>query len=97
MLAHHAGNMIIDDNHFIDMAEPLLGKHAHGGRTATNAHTRFLCAINNRRLASLHHHARAAIDAKFYRLAIAHGEKRFAGHRALALGTAGKMPHAAQG
>ena len=96
MFAHDAGNMIVDHDHLVGMAEPLLGKHAHGSGAAADAHARLLLAIDNWRLTGLHHKGRAVIDSKLHRLAIAHGQERLAGNRSLAFRAAGKVAHAAE-
>ena len=43
MLGQDAGDVIVDDDHFIDMRLPLLGEHADRRRAAADPHARFLC------------------------------------------------------
>ena len=96
MLAEHAGDVVVDHHDLIDLALPLLGEHADGGRAAADPHPLFRHAVDDRRIAGLHHHGGAAIDGQFHRLAIGEIHQRVAGDAAFLLGAAGQMMHAAE-
>ena len=49
MFGEDAGDMIIDDDDFIDMRLPLLGEHADRRRTAADPHAGFLNTVDHRR------------------------------------------------
>ena len=71
MLGEHAGDVVIDDDHLVDLAVPLLGEHADRGRAAADPHALFRDAVDDRRLAGLHDDRGAAVDREFDRLAVA--------------------------
>src|SRR5579862_970852 len=97
MFGENAGDVVVDDNHVVDFAEPLLGKHADGGRAATNAHALFADSIDDRRLAGLHDDGGAFVDREFDGLAVAEIEQRLTGDCTLVSAAAGKMADAAKG
>src|SRR6516165_10395771 len=97
MLAEHAGDVVIDDHHFIDFAAPLPGEHSDGRRAATDPHALFGHAIDNGRMTRLDHDGRAAINGKLDRLAVGEIHQRVAGDAPLLLGTASQMVHTTKG
>ena len=96
MLGQHAGDVVVDHDHLVDMAEPLLREDADRGRAAADPHALLELAVDDRRLAGLHDHARAAVDRELDRLAVAEREQRVAGDDALLLAAAGQVTHAAE-
>ena len=70
MLAENAGDVIVDHDDLVDLAVPLLGEHADRRRTAADPHPLFGDAVDDRRLAGLHHDSRAAVDRELDRLAV---------------------------
>ena len=88
--------MVVDHDDFVDLAVPLLGEHADRRRAAADPHAFFRDAIDDRRIAGLHHHGGAAVDRELDRLAIAEVHQRVAGDAAFLLGAAGQMMHAAE-
>ena len=54
VFGQHSGDVIVDDDDFIHLAEPLLRKHADRGRSAADTHAFFLHAVDDRRLVGLH-------------------------------------------
>ena len=96
MLAKYAGDMVVDDDHLVGMAVPLLGEHADGGRAAADPHAFFHHIVDPRRLARLQQHLRAALDLQFGRLLVAQRQHHLAGDVAFLLAAAGEMTHPAQ-
>ncbi len=96
MLGENAGDVVVNHHHFINLAEPLFGEHANRGRAAADPHALFLCAIDRGRLACLHHHGGAVVNAEFYRLAVAQIQQRLAGRRAFLATAAGQVAHTAE-
>ena len=96
MFAQDAGDMVIHDDHFVDLAVPLLGEHADRGRTAADPHPFLGDAIDDGRITGLHHHAGAAVDGEFDRLAVTQIHQRVAGDAAFLLRAAGQMMDAAE-
>ena len=96
MLGQNAGDVVVDYNHLIDFAKPLLGEHPDGGRAAAHPHAFFLRAINHRWLARLHDHCGAFINRKFHRLAIAQVQQGLTSDRTFATAAAGEMADATQ-
>ena len=97
VLGQHAGDVVVDHDHLVDMAQPLLGEDADGGRAAADPHAHLGLAIDDRRLAGRHDHGVAAVDAHFHGRPGAQVEQRVAGDVAFLLGAAGQVPHAADG
>ena len=89
MFDEHAGDVVVDHHDFIDLAVPLLGKHADGRRAAANPHPLLGYAVDDGRIAGLHDHGGAAIDGEFDRLAVAEVHQRIAGNAAFLLRAAG--------
>ena len=96
MLGEHAGDVIVDHYHFVDMPKPLFSEDADGGRAAAHPHALFLDAVHDRRRARADHEARAAVDGQLHRLLVAEREHHVAGHAAFFLAAAGQMMHAAE-
>ena len=96
MLAENAGDVVVDDHDLIDLAVPLLGEHADRRRAAADPHALFGHAVDDRRIAGLHHHRGAAVDRQLDRLAVGEVHQRVAGDAAFLLGAAGQMMHAAE-
>src|SRR6202044_3297741 len=96
MLGQDTGDMIVDDNHFIALVPPLLGEHADRRRAAADPHALLEFATNDRRLAGLHDHARAAVNDKLDAPAVAKIEQSVAGHAALFLAAVGEVIDAAE-
>ena len=96
MFGQNAGDVIIDNHHFVHFAEPLLGKHADRGGTAPYAHTVFQHAIHDWRLVCLNCDFRALINFQVNALSVAQIQQRLARHRPLVPASAGEVPHAAQ-
>ncbi len=96
MLGQDTGDVIVDDNHFIDLVAPLLGEHADRRRAAADPHALLELAIDDRRLAGLHDQARAAVNDKLDTFAVAKIEERIAGDAALFLAAVGEVIDAAE-
>src|SRR5581483_6170679 len=96
MLTEHTGDVIVDHDDLVDLAVPLLGEHADGCRAATDPHALLARAVHHGRLAGLHDHGRAAVDAELDRLAVAQIHQRIAGYAAFLLRSASQMMHAAE-
>jgi hypothetical protein len=62
VLGQHPGDVVVDDDHLVDVTEPLLGEDANGGRAAAHAHAHLRPAVNDGRGAGLHDHAVSAVD-----------------------------------
>ena len=62
MLAQHAGDVIVDHDHLVDMTVPLRREHADGGRPAAHPHPPFHLAIHDRGFSGLHQPGQAARD-----------------------------------
>ena len=88
--------MVVDHHDLVDLAVPLLGEHADGRRAAADPHALFGNAVDDRRIAGLHHDGGAAVDREFDRLAVGEIHQRVAGDAAFLLGAAGQMMHAAE-
>ena len=88
--------MVVHHDDFIDLAVPLLGEHADGRRAASHPHALFGHAVDDGRIAGLHHHGGAAVDRQFDRLAVAEIHQRVAGDAAFLLRAAGEVMHAAE-
>src|SRR5690606_32340709 len=71
--------------------------NADGGRAAAHAHAFFFDAVDDGRLARLHHQLRATIDAELYRLLVAQRHHYVAGNAAFFFAAAGKVVHTTQG
>src|ERR1700690_2499543 len=97
MLGQDTGDVIVDDNHLIDLVAPLLGEHADRRRAASDPHALLKFAIDDRRLAGLHDHARAAVNDKLDTFAVAEIEEGIAGDAALFLAAVGEVVDAAEG
>src|ERR1700689_2048906 len=97
MLGQDTGDVIVDDNHLIDLVAPLLGKHSDRRRAAANPHALLKLAINDRRLAGLHDHARAAVNDKLDTFAVAEVEQSITGDAAFLLAAVGEVIDAAEG
>ena len=91
VFAENPGDVVVYDHDFIYLAMPLLGEHADGRRAATDPHALLGHAVDDRWIAGLHHHGRAAVDRQLYRLAVAEIHQRVAGDAAFLLRTAGQM------
>src|ERR1700722_15357342 len=96
MLGQNTGDVVVDDNHFIDLVAPLLGEHADRRRAAADPHALLKFAIDDRRLAGLHDHARAAVNDKLDTFAVAEIEESIAGDAALFLAAVGEVIDAAE-
>ena len=96
MLGQDAGDVVVDDDHFVDLVAPLLGEHADRRRAAADPHALLELAVDDRRLAGLHDHARAAVDDELDRLAVAEIEQGLAGDAALLLAAVGEVIDAAE-
>ncbi len=96
MLGEHAGDVVIDHDHLVDLAEPLLGEHADRRRAAADAHALFHRAVDDGRAARLHDDAGAAIDRHLDRLAVAEIEQRLAGDAAFFFAAMRQMIDAAE-
>src|SRR5258706_5217983 len=96
MLGEDAGDMVVDHNHFVDLAVPLLSEHSDGGRATANAHPLFSCAVDDGCLARLDNHGRAFIDRKFHWLAIAQVQQRLTSQGAFFATASGEMANAAE-
>ena len=96
VLAQHAGDVVVDHDHLVDMALPLRREHADGGRAAAHAHALLARAVDHRRPVGLHHHGRAVVDRKLDGLAVAERQQRLAGDDAFLLAAADQVMHAAQ-
>ena len=96
MFGQDAGDVIVDDDHLIDLVAPLLGEHADRRRAAADPHALLMLAVDDRRLAGLHDHARAAVDDKLHAFAVAEIEQSVAGDAALFLAAVGEVIDAAE-
>src|SRR6202142_4800082 len=96
MLGQDTGDVIVDDNHLIDLVAPLLAQHADRPRAASDPHALLKLAINDRRLAGLHDHARAAVNDKLDTFAVAEVEQSITGDAAFLLAAVGKVIDAAE-
>ena len=99
MFGQHTRDVIIDDDDFVRMTDPLHREHADRGRATTNAHQAFGDAIHNRRLARLHHDFSCVVivtNHQCHGFTVAQFQQRVAGHAALFLGTAGEVLNTAQ-
>ena len=96
MLAQHAGDVVVDHDHLVDMVLPLRREHADGRRAAAHPHALLERAVHDRRPVGLNHDRRAAVDGEFDGLAIAQRQQRVAGDDALLLAAAREMMDAAQ-
>ena len=96
VLAQHAGDVVVDHDHLVDMVLPLRREHADGGRAAADPHALLARAVDDRRPVGLHHDGRAAVDRELDRLLVAEREQRVAGDDALLLAAAGQVMHAAE-
>ena len=67
VLGQHAGDVVVDDDHLVDMAVPLLGEDADRRRAAADAHALLAHAVDDRRLARPHDDRRAAVDRELDR------------------------------
>ena len=93
MFGQNAGDVIIDNHHFVHFAEPLLGKHADRGGTAPYAHTFFLHAIYDWRLVCLDRDLRALINLQVDGISVTQIQQNVTCDRTL---MAAKVPHAAE-
>ena len=93
MLRDHAGDVIIDNNHFVDQTAPLRGEHADGGRATAHPHAALENAVDDRRLARLNHDRAAVINRQFDGFAIAERQHRGAGHPTFLLAATGQVMH----
>ena len=97
VLGQHAGDVVVDHDHFVAVVEPLLREDADRGRATAHAHALLALAIDHRRLAGLHDDGGAAIDGEFDRALVGELEHRVAGGVAFLLRPAGQVVHAAKG
>jgi hypothetical protein len=58
VFGQHAGDVVVDDDHLIDMAQPLLREDADRGGAAADAHALLALAVDDGRMAGLHDDAR---------------------------------------
>ena len=65
-----ARDVIVHDDHLIDVSEPLLGEHADRRRAAADAHPLLADAVDDRGGAGFDHDRDAAIDGQFNRPAV---------------------------
>ena len=96
MLAQHAGDVVVDHDHLVDMVLPLRREHADRRRAAADPHALLEGAVHHRWPVRLNHDGRAAIDGEFDGFAIAQRHQRVAGDDAFFLAAAGEMVNAAQ-
>jgi hypothetical protein len=85
MFGEDAGNVIVHHHDIVDLAEPLPGEHADGGRAAAHPHALFLHTIDDGRQARLDKDSRAVIDGELDGPAVAEVEQGFAGDAAFLL------------
>ena len=88
--------MVVDDDHLVGMAEPLLREDADGRRAAADAHPLLVPAADDRRLAGLEGQLLAAVDGEVDRVAVRQAQHHIAGDDALLLRAAGEMADAAE-
>jgi hypothetical protein len=96
VLAQHAGDVVVDHDHLVDMVLPLRREHADRGRAAADAHALLDDPVDDRRLVRLHNNGRAAVDRELDRLLVAKRQQGVAGDDALLLAAAGQVMHAAE-
>ena len=96
VFGEHAGDVVIDDDHLIGMAEPLAGENADGGTAAADAHAGFGRAIDHRGGAGLDAHGGTTVDGEIHRRTVGEGEQGVAGGGPFLLGAAGEVMHPAE-
>ncbi len=96
VLGQHAGDVIVDDDHLVDVALPLRREDADRRRAAADAHALFRRAVDDRRLVGLHDDRRAAVDLQLDRLALHSASIVSQVTTAFLLGAAGQVVHAAE-
>src|SRR6185437_1858459 len=64
VFAENAGDVVVDDDHLVDMTVPLLGEHADRRRAAADTHALLAHAVDDGRSAGLNRQRRTAIDAE---------------------------------
>ena len=93
-----AGDVIVDDDDLVGMAEPLAGEHADGGGTAADAHKTLFLAIDDRGAARLDRDGGVVLaDLHLDGFTVTELEECVAGHTAFGLGSAGQVFDAAEG
>ncbi len=97
VLGQHAGDVVVDDDDLVDVAEPLLREDADRRRAAADAHALLLDAVDDRRLVGLDDDARAAVDLQLDRLLVAERHHHLAGDAPFLLRAAGEVVDAAEG
>src|SRR5690606_11651558 len=96
VFAEHAGDVVVDHDHFVDVPEPLPREDSDRRRAAADAHALLVDAVDARHAPGLDGQLRAALDLEIDGLAIAELHHQLAGHAALLLGAPGQVMHAAQ-
>ena len=71
MFREDPGDVIVDDDHFVNFAVPLLCEHADGGGAAADAHAFFLNAVDDGRTVGLHDDSRAVFNLQLHGFAVA--------------------------
>ncbi len=97
VLGQDAGDVVVQDDHLVDLALPLLGEDADRGRAAADPHALLGLAVDDRGLAGLDDDRAAVVDRQLDRIAAAEREQHLAGDVAGLLGGAGQVVDAAQG
>ena len=96
MLGEHAGDVVVDDDHLVDVPEPLLGEDADRRRAAADAHAVLGGAVDDRRATGLDDQLGATLDRELDGALVAEREHHVAGDAALLLAAAGEMLHPAE-
>jgi hypothetical protein len=79
VLGEHAGDVVVDHDHLVDMAEPLLARTCRWSPSRSRRACAPRHAVDDRRPAGLHDHGRAAVDGELDRLRVAQRQQRVAG------------------